>query len=98
MKTKLHICYKCLGGLGPPLHALWMVVQSLGTLTGPGSLTVVLLVLSLTLLACSLLSLILLQDSWSSATYLAVGLCICFHLLLDKAPEETVMLGSYLQV
>ena len=38
------------------------------------------------------------QDSLSSAIVrLAVGLCICFHQLLDEASQKTVMLGSWLQ-
>ena len=36
MKTNLHICYICAGDLDPTLYALWLVVQSLGVLKGPG--------------------------------------------------------------
>jgi hypothetical protein len=37
------------------------------------------------------------QDSPSSAWCLAVGVCICLHLLPDEASQGTVMLGSCLQ-
>lgn len=30
MKTKLHVCYKCVGAQVCPMHALCLVVQSLG--------------------------------------------------------------------
>lgn len=54
-----------------------------------------LLVVSLTPPACSILSPTLPQDSPSSTWCL--DLCISFHLLLDAASQEVVMLGSCLQ-
>ena len=56
-----------------------------------------LLVVSLIPLAYSLPTPTLPQDFLSSVCCLAMGLCICFHLLLDEASQETVMLGSCLQ-
>ena len=56
-----------------------------------------LLVVSLTLLAYSVLSSTPSQDSPSTAWCFSVGLCSCLHLLLDEASQEMFMLGSCLQ-
>ena len=69
MKTKLHICYKCVGGLGPP-PACSLVGSSASVIPPPapvvpGELTLN-LVVSLTPLTCSVLSPTLPQDFPSS--------------------------------
>jgi hypothetical protein len=89
MKTKLYICCKCVGGLGPT-HACSLVGGSVSV--SPQGLrlldSVGLLVMSLTSPALSILSPTLPHDSLSSAWCLAVGLCICLHPLLDEASQE----------
>ena len=87
MKTKLHICYKCIGGLGPaPACSLVGGSVSLSSHVFRLVDTIGLLVVSLTPPAPSLLSPTL-PDVW-------LWVCICFHLLLDEASQEIVMLGS----
>ena len=68
MKTKLHMCYKCVGGLGP-VSAWSLVSGSVSVSPHEPRLidSVGLLAVSLTLIACSFLSHIILSDSLSSA-------------------------------
>lgn len=80
MKTKLYICYKCVGcSVSVNSHGP-RIVDSVGPL-----------VVSLTPPSSSILPLFLLTDSVTSARWLAVWLCLYLHQLLVK---KTVMLGS----
>jgi hypothetical protein len=97
MKTKLHICYKCVGPSSSPfmLFSWWFILcespwpqviglcRSCGVLDPSSSLT---------------------SPTSHSSTglpelclMLAVGLCICLHPLLDEASQKTVMLVLCLQ-
>jgi hypothetical protein len=98
MKIKLHTCYIYVGGLGPAHE--YSLVGSLVSVSSHRSrlvYSVDLLVVSLTSLAPSTLPPppTLPQDSPSSTYCLVVGLCFCFHQLLDEASQKTVMLGYY---
>lgn len=98
MRTKLHI-YEYVGGPGPA-HACSLVGSSVSVSSHGLVASVGPLVVSLTPLAGSnwlSLSPTLPRDSSSTTCCLAVGLCICFHPLLDEASQETVMLGSCLK-
>ena len=98
MKTKLHIYYKYVGGLGPapscPLVGGSVSVNLQGyRLIGYVGLSVEFQYS----LGPSVLPPTLSQDSPSSISCVAVGLCICFHQLLGRASQRTVILGSCLQ-
>ena len=96
MKTKLHICYKCAGGLCTA-HACSLVGNSVsGNPYGPRKFDFVNLVVSLATLALSIFSPTLPQDSLNSTYCLVVDLCICFHQLMDEASKKIVMTGSCL--
>jgi hypothetical protein len=97
MKTKPHICYICAEDLG--------LSRGCSLLTGSVSVSpyeprlvdsVGFLALSLTSLAPLILLPHLPQDSLSSTYYLAVGLCICFHLLLVETSDMTVIAPAFL--
>jgi len=97
MKTKPHIFYICVQGLAP-FHEGSLVGGSVSlSLYAPKLVdSVDFLVISLTCLAPSILSPSLPQDYPDSTECL--GLCICFHQLLGKISQMTVMLGYFLQV
>jgi hypothetical protein len=92
MITKLHICYRWVGCLGPaPACSL---VGDFISVTPHGPSLVEfggLLVVSLAPPARSLLS-----STRLTELCLMFG-CVCFHSLLDKASQETDMLGSCLK-
>ena len=90
MTTKLHICYICVGGLGPD-NACSLVGASVSV--GPHGPR---LVYSVGLSIVSL-TMPLLQDSLSSTYCLVMGFWIYFHQLLDEASQKTVMVCSCLQ-
>jgi hypothetical protein len=85
MKTKLHICYKCVGGPSPvPAYSLVGGSVSVN-LHGPRLVdSVGLLVESLSPPAPSIMS----STLPTAPQALPVGVCICFHLLLDEASQE----------
>jgi hypothetical protein len=100
MKTKLHICYKCVGGLD--------LAPACSLVGGPVSLSpheprlvdyLGPLVVFLTHPPCSILSSTLPQDCLNSTLCLAVGLCICLYLHLPptEASQERVVLSYSLQ-
>jgi hypothetical protein len=107
MKTKQHICYKCVyGGVGSGLPSSGTSHYECSLIGGSVSVSphvfrlvdsVCLLVLTLIPPVCLFLSLTLLWESRISDWCLAVGLCNCFHQLLDEASQEAVMLSSCLQ-
>lgn len=97
MKTKLHIYSKSLGGLDPA--PAWSLVVGSVFVSSHSSRSVdiiVLLVVSLMLLICLILSSTP-QDSSSSVWWLALGICICFCLLVNDSAQETVLIGFCLQ-
>jgi hypothetical protein len=83
MKTKVHICYKCIGGLGPA-PACYLDVR----LLSPHGLRLVDYVGLLDPSDLFISTPTLPQDflGWC----LAVGLCICPHPPVDEAFQETV--------
>ena len=92
MKTKLLICLICAGDLDPA-HACSLVGDSIsGSPQGSRLVdSVGLLVESLSPPAPSIMS----STLPTAPQALPVGVCICFHLLLDEASQETVISGSF---
>ena len=96
MKTKLHTCHKCIGGLGP--DPAFSRIGMPGSVSPHGPR----LVDSGDLLVSLTPSKILTSISHSSTRLSRLCLmfdvsCLCLHLLLDEASQETVKLGSCLQ-
>jgi hypothetical protein len=98
MNTKLHICWKCVGDLGP--DPAWSLVVGPTSVSPHGHRLVYFVGLPLASLTIQLAQYYpptLPQGSPSLAWCLAVGLCICFHQLQDETSQETGILASCLQ-
>ena len=89
MKTKLHICYKCVGVLGPA--PAWFLVGGSVSVSPHWAQVSWLITSSCGVPACSILSPTLPQDSPSTDWCLTVGFCICFHPLLDETSQEILV-------
>lgn len=96
MKIKLHECYMM--SLSPsPVGSGW-VAQSLSPYGLRLAYSLCFILVSLVPLTSPILLPIIPQDSLGSAYCLTVGLCDCFHHLLDETSQMTLLLGYCLQV